>query len=197
MRDVALMWMETHYAPFARLLDTVKTGDTAADLHYGEPFFDWISQYPDQVGQFTGAMANLTIGIKAGAVAAYDFNGGGKIVDIGGADGALLAQILAGTPSTTGVTFDLPHVIAEAGAAIKGHGLGDRLARRVGQLLRSRARRGGHLPLVPGPPRLGRRAGASRFSRTSARRRSRARRSSPWSPSCPPATSRTCPKCWT
>ena len=75
MRDVALMWMETHYAPFARLLDTVKTGDTAADVHYGEPFFDWISQYPDQVGQFTGAMANLTNGIKAGAVASYDFNG--------------------------------------------------------------------------------------------------------------------------
>ena len=137
------------------MLDTAKTGNTAADLHYGEPFFDWISQYPDQVGQFTGAMANLTNGIKAGAVAAYDFNGCGKIVDIGGADGALLAQILTGTPSTTGVTFDLPHVIAEAGAAIKGHGLGDRLRRRVGQLLRSRARRGGHLPLVPGPPRLG------------------------------------------
>ena len=72
MRDVALMWMETHYGPFSRLIDTVKTGVTAADVHYGEPFFDWISQYPDQVGQFTGAMANLTTGIKAGAVAAYD-----------------------------------------------------------------------------------------------------------------------------
>jgi hypothetical protein len=132
MRDVALMWMETHYDPFSRLIDTVKTGATAADVHYGEPFFDWISQYPDQVGQFTGAMANLTTGIKAGAVAAYDFNGAGKIVDIGGADGALLAQILAGTPSTTGVTFDLPHVIAEADAAIKGHGLGDRLRAESG-----------------------------------------------------------------
>jgi hypothetical protein len=132
MRDVALMWMETHYGPFSRLIDTVTTGATAADVHYGEPFFDWISQYPDQVGQFTGAMANLTTGIKAGAVAAYDFNGAGKIVDIGGADGALLAQILAGTPSTTGVTFDLPHVIAEADAAIKGHGLGDRLRAESG-----------------------------------------------------------------
>jgi SAM-dependent methyltransferase len=127
MRDVALMWMETHYDPFSRLLDTVKTGETAADVHYGQRFFDWISQYPDQVSQFTGAMANLTTGIKAGAVATYDFNGAGKIVDIGGADGALLAQILAGAPSTTGVTFDLPHVIAEAAAAMKAHGLGDRL----------------------------------------------------------------------
>jgi len=126
------MWMETHYAPFSRLIDTVKTGATAADVHYGEPFFDWLSQYPDQVSQFTGAMANLTVGIKAGAVAAYDFNGAGTIVDIGGADGALLAQILAGAPSTTGVTFDLPHVIAEAQTNIEGHGLGDRLRAESG-----------------------------------------------------------------
>lgn len=132
MRDMALMWMETHYDPFSRLLDTVKTGVTAADAHYGKPFFDWISQYPDQVSRFTGAMANITTGIKAGAVAAYDFNGAGRIVDIGGADGALLAQILAGAPATTGVTFDLPHVIADAAPAIKGHGLGDRLGAESG-----------------------------------------------------------------
>jgi hypothetical protein len=132
VRDMALMWMETHYFPFSRLLDTAKTGVTSADLHYGEPFFDWISQYPDQVGQFTRAMGNLTKGIKAGAVGAYDFSGAGEIVDIGGADGALLAQILAGAPSTTGVVFDLPHVVAEATPAIKGHGLGDRLRAEPG-----------------------------------------------------------------
>ncbi len=132
VRDMALMWMETHYDPFRRLFDTVKTGVTAADLHYGEPFFDWISQHPEQVTQFTKAMANLTTGIKAGAVAAYDFNGAGTIVDIGAADGALLAQILAGTPTVSGVAFDLPHVIADAGAIIEGHGLGDRLRAESG-----------------------------------------------------------------
>ena len=132
VREMALMWMETHYDPFSRLIDTVKSGATAADLHYGEPFFDWISKYPDQVSQFTKAMANLTTGIKAGAVTAYDFNGAGTIVDIGAADGALLAQILAGAPSATGVAFDLPHVIADAGPAIKGHGLDDRLRAESG-----------------------------------------------------------------
>jgi hypothetical protein len=132
MRDMALMWLETHDDPFSRLVDTLKTGETAADLHYGEPFFDWISRYPEQVNRFSGAMTNLTTGIKAGAVAPYDFDGAGKIVDIGGADGALLAQILTGSPATTGVTFDLPHVIAEAEAALKAHGLGDRLVAEPG-----------------------------------------------------------------
>jgi hypothetical protein len=132
MRDVALMWMETHYAPFSRLVDTVRTTTTAADAHYGEPFFDWLSKDVEQVGRFTGAMANLTNGIKAGAVAAYDFDGAGVIVDIGAADGALLAQILATAPSATGVAFDLPHVITEASAALKGHGLGERLRAEEG-----------------------------------------------------------------
>jgi hypothetical protein len=132
MRDMALMWMETHYAPFSRLVDTVKTTITAADAHYGEPFFDWLSKYPEQVSRFTGAMANVTNGIKGGAVAAYDFNGSGLIMDIGAADGALLAQILAAAPSTSGIAFDLPHVITEASAAIKGHGFGDRLRAEEG-----------------------------------------------------------------
>jgi hypothetical protein len=30
MHDVALMWMETHYAPFGGLVDTVRTGRCAA-----------------------------------------------------------------------------------------------------------------------------------------------------------------------
>ena len=66
VREMALMWMDTHYDPFSRLVDTVRTGVTAADIHYGEPFFDWISQYPDQVGQFTRAMGNLTTGSRPG-----------------------------------------------------------------------------------------------------------------------------------
>jgi hypothetical protein len=38
VRDLALMWMETHYAPFAGLLGTVRAGDCAATAHYGQPY---------------------------------------------------------------------------------------------------------------------------------------------------------------
>src|SRR5580704_15819190 len=43
MRDVAIMFMETHYAPFADLIHTVRTGQPAAEHLYGEPFFTWLS----------------------------------------------------------------------------------------------------------------------------------------------------------
>ena len=132
MRDLALMWMETHYAPFAGLLETVRTGNCAATEHYGEPFFSWLADQPEQVDRFSRAMANLTGGIKAGAIASYAFPQSGTIVDVGGADGALLARVLESAPGATGVVFDLPHVLAEAAPTMKGFGLGDRMTSEGG-----------------------------------------------------------------
>jgi hypothetical protein len=75
MRDPALMWMETHYAPFGRLCDGVVAGRPAADLHYGQPFFTWLADDPEQVARFSGAIGNLTSGIKAAGVAQLDLTG--------------------------------------------------------------------------------------------------------------------------
>jgi O-methyltransferase domain/Dimerisation domain len=127
MRDLALTWMETHYEPFAGLLDTVRSGQCAATRHYGQPFFSWLAGQPEQVDRFTRAMANLTNGLKAGAIASYDFRDADKIVDVGAADGALLAKVLANAPDATGIAFDLPHVVAAAAATLKSYGLGNRL----------------------------------------------------------------------
>lgn len=132
MRDLALMWMETHYQPFAGLIDTVRSGKCAATEHYGQPFFTWLAGQPEQVDRFSGAMANLTNGIKAGAIASYAFPASGTMIDIGGADGALLAKVLESAPDARGIVFDLPHVIAEAEPAMKSYELGDRLTSASG-----------------------------------------------------------------
>jgi hypothetical protein len=127
MRDLALMWMETHYEPFAGLADTVRTGTPAAAEFYGVPFFDWLGGHPEQVQRFTGAMANLTDGIKAGAIAGHDWSSVRRILDVGGADGALLAQVLSTNPAATGTVLDLPQVVPAVAIAAKAAGLEDRL----------------------------------------------------------------------
>ena len=114
MRDLAIMFMETHYAPFADLIHTIRTGQPAAEKFYGQPFFTWLSHHPEQASRFTGAMANLTSGFKTAAIAALPLDGAGTIVDVGGADGTVLAAILAAHPHMRGVLFDLPHVITSA-----------------------------------------------------------------------------------
>jgi len=99
MCDLAIMWMETHYPPFAELTKTVRTGQPAAEHHYGQPFFSWLSHHPEQASRFTGAMANLTSGIKTAAIACLPLDGTQTIVDVGGADGSVLAAILPAHPT--------------------------------------------------------------------------------------------------
>ena len=126
MRDVAIMFMETHYAPFGDLLATIRTGQPAAERFYGQLFFAWLSQHPEQADRFTAAMASLTGAFKGAAIAALPLDGTGTIVDVGGADGTMLAAILAAHPDMHGVLFDLPHVITRAPAILAGRGVGDR-----------------------------------------------------------------------
>jgi hypothetical protein len=126
LRDLAIMWMETHYAPFADLIHTVRTGQPAAEHLYGEPFFTWLSHHPEHAARFTGAMANLTGGFKTAAIASLPLDGIETIVDVGGADGTVLATILAAHPQLRGVLYDLPHVITSAPQILASRGVEDR-----------------------------------------------------------------------
>lgn len=128
MRDLALTWMETHYAPFGDLLTTVRSGENAATRHYGQPFFQWLSTNPQQVATFTGAMANLTDGIKVGTVSNYQLPPGDVVADIGGADGSVLSLLLAGDSSRRGIVFDLPHVVGAAHAILAQTGMSERIS---------------------------------------------------------------------
>ena len=137
MRDLALMWMETHYAPFAGLADTVRTGECAATRHYGTPFFDWLAQEPEQASRFTGAMANLTSGIKAAAISGHDFSGARRILDVGGADGTMLALVLQRWPDAVGVSLDLPHVVPAVVTVAKAAAVEERLTGEAGDMFAS------------------------------------------------------------
>jgi hypothetical protein len=137
VRDLALMWMETHYAPFGDLIGAVRTGRPAADAYYGMPFFSWLAGQPEQVSRFTRAMANITDGIKVAAIDTVDLSAARTVVDVGGADGALLAHVLRRCPGLRGVTYDLPHVLRDAEPTIKAFALGDRLRGESGDFFQS------------------------------------------------------------
>jgi hypothetical protein len=139
VRDLALTWMQTHYGPFGELLETVRSGVPAATGYYGRPFFAWLSERPEQVARFTGAMADLAAGIKAGAVAGYSLPGGRTVVDVGGADGVLLLSLLAADPDPErrGIVFDLPHVVPAARARVAEHPVADRVEVIAGDFFQS------------------------------------------------------------
>jgi O-methyltransferase domain len=154
MRDVVIMFMETHYAPFGDLLHTIRTGQPAAERFYGQPFFSWLSDHPEHTSRFTAAMAGLTGGFKTAAIAALPLDGVRTIVDVGGADGTVLAAILTAHPDMRGVLFD-PAPCHRRGA----RDLGQPRRRRPGRVRRRRlpplgAARRRRLPRLDGAARL-------------------------------------------
>jgi hypothetical protein len=69
--------------------------------------------------------------------AAYDFSGFKTVVDVGGATGNMLAAVLSRHRGPRGVLFDLPHVVRDAPALLKAHGVADRVAIESGSFFES------------------------------------------------------------
>jgi signal transduction histidine kinase len=123
---IAALQAQTRKAPLPVLIEADGIGryppDTETTVYFctleglqnGEPFFTWLSHHPEHAARFTGAMANLTGGFKTAAIASLPLDGIETIVDVGGADGTMLATILVTHPHPRGVLYDLPHVITSA-----------------------------------------------------------------------------------
>src|SRR5262249_6837975 len=87
---------------------------------HGDPFG---GMSPEQQLIFDEAMATFAPVTAAAVVAAYDFSEFGRVVDVGGGNGALLIGILRANPSLHGIVFDMPRVVEKATPRIAAAGL--------------------------------------------------------------------------
>lgn len=115
-----------HWAPWGRLLDSVKTGAPMAREALGGELWEWYGQNPEEAAFFSAAMGNLSALAASELVRVYDCTTARTIADIGGANGVLLAAALRANPGARGILFDLPHVIATAADALEGQDVADR-----------------------------------------------------------------------
>ena len=111
-----------------RLLYSLQTGKTGFEQAFGKPLFDYLAQNEAEASLFSETMVGFHGAEPAAVAAAYDFDGLGSIVDVGGATGNLLVHILERHKRPRGVLFDLPHVVTDAPALISAHGLSDRIS---------------------------------------------------------------------
>jgi hypothetical protein len=126
VRGLARYWMETHYSPFSGLLHTARTGETGATKVLGKPFFDWVGESSHLSELQNYAMAGGGRAARGDLLDAYQVPEGQTIADIGGADGALLAELLAKAPERKGIVFDLPKVVAKATETLAAAGVDKR-----------------------------------------------------------------------
>ena len=94
MRALARMYGSDHYQAWSGLLDSIRDGVPAFGRVFGTSYFDYLAAHPDASSIFNDAMTGWTAQLSDAVAAAYDFSGSGRVVEVGGCSGLLLATIL-------------------------------------------------------------------------------------------------------
>src|SRR6185503_11981728 len=121
------MGAEWHWRVWGNMLYSVQTGKPAWGYVHGAEVFDYFAANPEQSEIFNRAMTDGSASIAPVIVESYDFSGINTLVDIAGGHGYLLAQVLKANPDTRGILFDVPPVIAGAGALLEKEGVAARV----------------------------------------------------------------------
>jgi len=117
---------ELYYRAAAGLLDALRDGGTPFERVFGERFFDHLDRTPAHEAAFNASMAGRSAREAGEVVAAYDFGGLRRFVDVGGGSGILLSAILRATPGLEAVLLDRPAAIDAARARLAADGLAGR-----------------------------------------------------------------------
>jgi hypothetical protein len=128
LRDLVLFFGHADmWRSWIELERCIRTGQTAGMLLFGseDPFARYATD-PDFGPVFNRGMTANSVASALAITRAYDFSAFRQVVDIGGGQGRLLAAILAASPSTRGILYDLPSVVAGAGPVLSAAGVTDR-----------------------------------------------------------------------
>jgi hypothetical protein len=137
MRSLARMYGSEQYRAWDDLLASVRSGEPAFDRVFGASYFDFLANTPHADAVFNDAMTGYTAQVASAVVAAYDFGGIDKVVDVGGGHGLLLTTILRAHPDMHGVLLDLPNVIAGTQPLLDAAGLDGRCETVAGDFFAS------------------------------------------------------------
>lgn len=85
----------------------VRTGATTFEAQFGDDFWSWLGERPEERARFDRAMAGGGEG-KAGRLAELEWCADEVVVDVGGGNGSLLIELVRRRPELRGIVFDLP-----------------------------------------------------------------------------------------
>jgi O-methyltransferase domain/Dimerisation domain len=113
---------------YGDLITSVRSGEPAFDRVHGQPFFDHLAHHPDAAADFDAAMSSYSAGEARAVAEAYpDFSAMRHVVDVGGGQGLLLAELLRRHAHLRGTLFERAPVIAAAREPIAAAGLAAQL----------------------------------------------------------------------
>lgn len=125
LHSAAVYFGGMSYRAYAGLGRAARTGDVAFDSEFGTDYYDHLRRHPDLAEHYHRMIA-LPEGAGEVIARLYDFGGARSIVDVGGGNGSLLAQVLRLAPDAKGLVLDMALCEPMARETFSAQGLADR-----------------------------------------------------------------------
>ncbi|MEV6285686.1 methyltransferase [Kribbella sp. NPDC051770] len=115
LRAAARMFaLEPFWTPYARISESVRTGEPAFASTFGTRIYDYLQTHPDDAAVFGATVASFHDQAMGPIVAAHDFSSYRTVVDLGAGSGNLLLELLTVYPGLRGVLLELDSVLSSA-----------------------------------------------------------------------------------
>lgn len=93
------------------LLESLRSDECAFQHRFGTDFYTHLANKPDLAEHFNNMLSFP--GLDQAVAGALSLAGVRSVVDVGGGEGAILAELLRANPHVHGVLFDLPEIIGQ------------------------------------------------------------------------------------
>ncbi len=115
------------YPFWGSLTDALRTGESQNEAKMGGDFFAEIYAEPDRLAKFLHAMSAISTGAAIAIAEKFPFAGYRSVLDLGCAEGGVLAHILSAHEHLSGIGFDLPPTGDAFQRHLRARGLHDRV----------------------------------------------------------------------
>jgi O-methyltransferase/methyltransferase family protein len=116
-------WSPAAYAP-----EAVTSGKNQAVEALGCSVFEYFEHHPEEAQVFTAAMADLSTPVIREAVSIIDVKEAELAIDVGGANGAFVIELVSRNPRLAGGVLDLAHVVPAVAEEAERRGLTQRVS---------------------------------------------------------------------
>ncbi len=121
---------------WAKLDESVRTGECAFRATYGKDLFSYFAEDDNEAGAATlRGYAAQSVAMHPALVGGLDLSGARTVVDVGGGHGSLLRALLEANPDLRGILFDRAHTIERADPVLSTGALADRCELEAGDCL--------------------------------------------------------------
>lgn len=114
------------------LLEAIRSGGPVWERLYGSNMWDDLDGNPALAESFNSLMATHSTALHPHVVDAYPWSDLGRVIDVGGGTGTLLAALATGHPKLAGGVVDLPLAVEGARRRFAASGLEARLSAQEG-----------------------------------------------------------------